>query len=284
MTLKLLWGADCQNFRSVFMISTFVYKKKKIRFRVRGEGQGKTIVLLHGFLESMKIWNKLEKMLAGDFKVISIDLPGFGKSECIEPVHTMSLMANVVNKILLSLEVKRCIMLGHSMGGYVALAFAAQFPSKMKGLVLFHSKARADTPEAKLNRNRAVRIIESDRSNFIFQFIPELFAPGNKEYFQEEINALRKIAAETSKDGIIAALEGMKLRRDRMHVLSDAAFPVLFIAGKEDTRIPLADIVEEAQLPGHSEIVIMSDVGHMGIIEAREKTNKIIQSFAMRVL
>ena len=266
------------------MTETFLYKKKKIRYKIRGTDHEKTIVLLHGFLESMKIWNKLEKVLDKKFRVISIDLPGFGKSELVQSIQTMDLMADVVNKLLMQLKVKKCMMVGHSMGGYVSLAFADRFSSKLKGLVLYHSHAMGDTPEAKVNRNRAIKAIMSQHGNFIYHFIPDLFAPENVEYFEREIKELRQGAMKVPPENVIAALEGMKLRTDKLSVLANANYPVMFIAGKQDSRIPLESIIDQASLPKHSEIIILGDVGHMGFIEARGKTDKIIQSFADRVL
>ena len=266
------------------MTGSFLYKKKKIKYRFHGKDHSKTIVLLHGFTESMKIWKYTEKVLSKDFKVISMDLPGHGKSEMIEPIHTMSLMAEVVNKLLIHLGVKRCLMVGHSMGGYVALSFAEKFSSKLRGLVLYHSHAEKDTPEGKLNRNRTIQIVESDHRNFIHQFIPDLFAPENVEYFQKEIHDLRHIAMKIPSESIIAALEGMKLRTDKLSVLANARYPIMFIAGKLDSRIKVETIMEQALLSKHAELVLLSNVGHMGFIEARGKTDKIIQSFAERVL
>lgn len=266
------------------MTGTLVYKKKKIRYKIRGREHNKSIVLLHGFLESMKIWHDLEKLLSNDFRVISIDLPGFGNSELLEPIPTIGLMADVVNKVLMQAGVKKCVVVGHSMGGYVALAFAERFSSKMKGLVLYHSHALGDTPEGKANRNRAIRVVRSKHRSFIYQFIPELFATENVERFQHEIKELKEAAMRIPPENVVAAIEAMKLRTDKLNVLADARYPVMFIAGKQDSRIKVESIIEQALLPKHSELIILSDVGHMGFIEARGKTDRIIQSFAARVL
>ncbi len=265
------------------MTGTFLYKKKKIGYKIRGEGNRNTIVLLHGFLETMNIWNNLGNKLSKDFQVISIDLPGFGKSELIESTHTMDLMAEVVNKVLVSHDVKKCMIVGHSMGGYVALAFAEKYPSKLRGLVLFHSHAKEDTPEAKVNRERSIKVIKSDRGNYIYHFMPDLFAPDNVEPFQAEIQHLIQEARNAATENVIAAQNGMKLRTDRQKVLMEATYPVMFIAGKQDSRIPIENIIEQAKLPKHSELIMLTEVGHMGFIEARVKTENIIQSFAHRV-
>jgi pimeloyl-ACP methyl ester carboxylesterase len=135
-----------------------------------------------------------------------------------------------------------------------------------------------------VNRNRTIKIVESDQRNFIHQFIPDLFAPENVECFQKEIHDLRHIAMKIPSESIVAALEGMKLRTDKFRVLANAHYPIMFIAGKQDSRIMIETIMEQALLPKHAELVMLSNVGHMGFIEAKGKTDKIIQSFAERVL
>ncbi len=264
------------------MVSSIKYKGKTIKFRIKGHG--KTIVLLHGFLESSKMWSKFQDVLSNDFNVIAIDLPGFGKSDNIDSIHTMELMSEAVNKVLNSLEIKKCLLVGHSMGGYVALSFAEQFASKVRGLVLFHSHALPDTSEAKMNRNRTIKVVESNHQNFIKNFIPALFTPSNAETYNTEMNKLISQAGKLRPDGIIAALEGMKMRSGKEHVLTNANFPVLFILGKEDPRIPADTIMQQVLLPKHSETLILSDTAHMGFIEARKQTIAALKGMADRVL
>jgi len=264
------------------MVSSIKFKGKDIRFRIKGHG--KTIVLLHGFLENSKIWSRFEDFLSNDYSVVSVDLPGFGKSDSIDMINTMDVMAEAVNKVLNSINVKQCLMAGHSMGGYVALSFAEMYPAKMGALVLFHSHAAADSPEAKVNRNRTIRIVEENHHDFILQFIPSLFSPGNEELYEKEIEKLHSQASKIPPANIIAALEGMKFRTGKEHVLKNAGFPVLFIIGKDDSRIPMELIMEQITLPKHSEILILEGTGHMGFIEARKQTMLAIKGLADRTL
>ncbi|MCD4723593.1 MAG: alpha/beta hydrolase [Bacteroidales bacterium] len=263
------------------MTGSVLYKGKEISFADRGEGN--VLVLLHGFLENKSIWNYFSKKLAEDFRVITIDLPGFGGSECLGRIHLMDQMANAINKVLQYLEVKSCLMIGHSMGGYVTLAYAAKYPGKLKGFGLFHSHALADNPEAKLNRNRAISIVEADRGGFIYNFIPDLFDPENVSKHEKEIKKLFAEALLTSREAIIAALEGMKYRTDKLDVLINARVPVLFILGKKDSRIPFEKALAQAALPPICEILVLDRVGHMGFIEARKLTLKAIEGFARKV-
>lgn len=246
------------------------------------QGNGFPVVFLHGFLESSAIWDDFANELSTYFRVICPDLPGFGKSPVLKDVHTMELMAESVKAVLDHLNIGKCIMVGHSMGGYTALEFAHHFGEMLNGFVLFHSQALSDSEEAKENRRRAINIVKLNRAGFIHQFIPDLFTPENARTFPPEIETLMSLAAETSGEAIIAALEGMKQRRNNIGLLTTTHLPVLFIAGKHDSRIPVQNIMAQALLPTHSEVLILGNTGHMGFIEARTETLGMIKSFCER--
>jgi len=246
------------------------------------KGDGKVVALLHGFLEDLSIWNDFSNKLSDKYKVLSIDLPGFGKSSVFSETHTMEFMAKAVYHILDSENVDTCVLCGHSMGGYVSLAFAELFPKKLRGLVLFHSQAAADSDEAKANRNRTIEIVNSNHSEFIHAFIPTLFAGKNVEIFSDEIERLQTVSAKTKKEGITAALSGMKDRKDSRKLISEADYPVYFIVGKQDSKIALPLITEQIKLPKNAEAILLENVGHMGFIEAREITYKAFKHFIER--
>ena len=255
---------------------------KKIHFQVSGTGPA--IVLLHGFLESREVWKNFARRLSKEFQVIIIDLPGFGDSDTLGHTHSMDDMASAVHKVLKTLNINSSIMAGHSMGGYVTLAYAEKYPRTLKGFILFHSQAAADSKEARSNRDRTISLVEKDHYGFIKNFIPDLFDPGNVKKFSKEIGQLKELADRTSKEGIIAALEGMKIRPDRQHVLMNTKVPVLFIIGKNDKRIPMEVIIPQTLLPGHAEVLLLDHVGHMGFIEASGKTYAAFEGFAKRLL
>jgi len=252
--------------------------KKKINYEI--EGTGDTIVLLHGFLESLEIWDYYSENLSKEYRVVRIDLPGHGKSDVINSVHTMELMAEAVKTVLDKEGVNKCIMAGHSMGGYTTLAFAEQYPEYLKGLVLFHSAAHADSEEVKKNRDRMVKLVEQDRLGFINNFIPGLFAPDNIKRFSKEIDNLKNSAAQTSKKAIVAALKGMKERTEKISLLKNITIPVIYIIGKEDSRIPTDVALKQAALPNRCSVLLLGDVGHMGYIEAKDETLKALKCFA----
>ena len=263
-------------------MKSILYNDKKIFFAE--SGKGKTIVLLHGFIETSKIWDSFRDQLSESFRVIVIDLAGHGKSESLEPVHSMELQADVVYEVLKQQKVKKCLMIGHSMGGYVTLAFASKYPEMLKGLCLFHSHPFPDSPEDRKNRNRTINVVEQDKFGFVARFIPSLFPEGSRRKFGKEIKMLVKRAKEIPKEGIIAALEGMKIRRNQSALLKSISVPVLFILGLKDSKAPLDRLWKMVSLPQRSECLILRNVGHMGYIEAPEETLRMIKGFARKVM
>ncbi len=262
------------------MHQSILYNKHHIHYKDTGEGN--TIVLLHGFLESCEIWKEFTEVLSNKFRVISIDLPGHGRSEVVSDIHSMELMADCVYFVLQHLKIEKCVVVGHSMGGYVALDFAERYSHLLKGMVLFHSHALKDSEEAKKQRELTIEKIKIDHNSFINNFIPDLFATINVEKYLSEIEKLIFQASCTPKIGIIAALEGMKIRNSKLNVLATSSYPVLFIIGKEDKRINVIDILSQTLLPSHSEMLLLSNTGHVGYIEAKNVSLSAIQHFTER--
>lgn len=259
--------------------------KEKIKFRDANiaytvSGEGNVLVLLHGFLESKNIWNDFVTLLEKQFQVVCIDLPGHGESDCIGYVHEMEMNAEVVYAVLQQLQIKSCVMAGHSMGGYTTLAFAEKYPELLKGICLFHSTALPDSEEKKRDRDRTINIVKKDAMTFIRAVIPNLFAPVNKEKYKVEIDDLIADAAQMPTQGIIATLEGMKIRKDRTPVLKELNVPVLIIAGKQDTAVPFDSLLQQLALPKHCEVLILDNVGHTGYIEAKQETLNVLFNFA----
>ncbi len=262
------------------MNKQLTFKDTKINYTITGSGNA--IVFLHGFLENLTMWNEFSEVLSKTNKIIAIDLPGFGKSEIISNNHSMSMMAEVVVAIIKHEAISKCIIVGHSMGGYVALNFAKLFEDKLVGLVLFHSHAAADDDKTKTNRNRTIEVVKRNHAKFISGFIPSLFAEENIIKFSSQIQEIINSALQTRNDGIIAALAGMRDREDYRELLTKLNIPVLFIVGQEDSRIPLEKINQQIDLPKVSETLILDNVGHMGFIEAKEKTYNAVVNFAKK--
>ncbi len=256
------------------------WNKGQVNYLV--EGEGSPVVLLHGFLENIHIWDDFITFLKQDFKVIAIDLPGFGKTSVFGENHGMTFMADTVKAVLDAENISKTILVGHSMGGYVSLAFANKYPELLKGLVLFHSHAAGDNEEGKQNRSRTMKVVEKDHKDFIASFIPLLFAEENVRRFSKEVAHLREMSFQTSKQGVMAALAGMRDREDHLELLKKAGFPIFFVVGKQDSRIPMEKILPQLSLPGQSEALILDKTGHMGFVESPDKTFPVVRDFLRR--
>ena len=255
---------------------TINFKNASIFYEKRGKGPA--IVFLHGFMENRSMWNFFIDTFSKHFTVIAIDLPGHGKSDDIAYVHTMEEMADVVRSVVEKEHFRRHFLVGHSMGGYVSMAYAEKFPDALKGLVLFHSTAAADSEQKKKDRDRAIKVIKHNKDLFINEAIPNLFNTKYRPYTRE-IAVCKRIAKKMSKKSIVAALEGMKIRLDREVVLKFAPYKVLYIIGKEDNVLPYESLVRQAQIPEKGSYVLLENCGHMGHIEARRQCLKALKAF-----
>jgi pimeloyl-ACP methyl ester carboxylesterase len=219
---------------------TINYKNGKIYFEEYGKGN--PLILIHGYTESANIWNGYIESLSEKFRLILVDLPGHGNSSMLDSIHTMELMADSVKAVLDYLNIDKTIMIGHSMGGYVTLAFARKYSRMLKGLGLFHSTSLADSDETKKAREKAIEAISNNHAGFLLNFIPSLFAPETKDLYQNEISKLIDEASLINPESLIAAQKGMKERSSTLDVLINASFPVMFIAGQKDSRIPFENV------------------------------------------
>ena len=258
-------------------------KFKNISIQYKVEGMGTVVVLLHGYLESMDIWSAFSGELIKKFRVICIDLPGHGQSGIISDIHTMEILAEGVKTVLNELNIKKCILIGHSMGGYVTMAFADLFPDRLYGYSLFHSTPFRDTEEKKQNRNREIELVNKGKREMICNTnVPKAFANVNLKKLKRKVEQAVQIARNTTDEGVKVILEGMKLRRDRSEILSNSKIPVLLILGRKDNNIPFDLIKERIKLNDKGEIYILDNSGHMGFVEEIEKSLMAVTSFVKR--
>lgn len=228
-------------------------------------GKGSAIVLLHGFLENVSMWDAFIPTLSKKNRVICIDLLGHGKTECLGYIHTMELMADMVQVVLKHLKIRRSTFIGHSMGGYVALAFAEKNPDALKGLCLMNSTANADTVEKKKNRDRAIIAVKQNHKMFIRMAISNLFRPKNRVIFSERIKQVKKEALKTPLQSIVASLEGMKIRKDREALLRFTPFKKILIISRKDPVLDYDALISQTKNTD-VEVVEFPD-GHMSYIE-----------------
>jgi pimeloyl-ACP methyl ester carboxylesterase len=233
------------------------------------KGIGNPLVLLHGFLESSKIWEPFIDELSKKRQVICIDLPGHGKSGNLNHVHTMELFADAVLAILKQLKVKKISLVGHSMGGYVSLAFCEKFPDLMESLVLLNSTPAPDTEEKKLNRDKAIAVVKKNKKAFVKMAISSLVTKESNLKFEKEMNKLIKDALNFSEEGIISALKGMKIRINKTEVLKAFQGPKYIVASKQDPVINYSEIQVVSQ---KCECTLKSlPDGHLSFLENRNE-------------
>ncbi len=257
------------------MTQFVTYKKTKIAYQKFGSGS--VIVLLHGFLENQKMWQFCTDVLSKNHTIITIDLLGHGQTEPLGYVHSMEQNAQAVHAVLNHLNIQKVSFVGHSMGGYVALAFAEKNPLHTTSLVLLNSTAFADSDEKKWNRDRAIKVVKKDYETFVKMSISNLFAEKNREKFEKQIQSTKTEALKTSLQGIISSLEGMKIRPDRSKFFAEINIPKLLILGKND---PVLNHEEAAKQTKSTNINLISlPHGHMSHIENQAETIKELESF-----
>ena len=258
-----------------------IINNKKLFYRIAGEGPA--VVLLHGFGGAGKRWEHQYNTIK-NFQFIVPDLPGSGQSEIIEDM-SMEGLAESVYQLLQQLKVDKCTMIGHSMGGYITLAFVEKHAEMIESYGLFHSSAFADTDEKKAGRKKTIETIkENGVGPFLKTFVPGLYSDGFKQQHPEEIQNHLTGVTSVSQAAIISYLQSMIERPDRTNVLKQNKIPVLFVLGKNDSIIPFKDMLTLASMPEISYIHVLEHSGHMGMIEEPEKSNQILNKFLLKAI
>ena len=264
------------------MNKTVNYKGKSLSYKTSGNGPA--VVLLHGFGEDAFVWEQQQTFLENFFYLIVPDLPGSGTSAIIDDM-SMDGLAESIYFILQKEQVAKCNMIGHSMGGYISLAFAEKHSSLLDGLGLFHSTAYADTEEKKDSRKKNIAFIEeNDVISFLQTFVPNLYSSSIKKHQTPIIEKHINNVSYFTKAALVAYLQSMIERPDRRHVLQQNKMPVLFVLGREDKAIPFNDVLKLASLPDISYIHILESSGHMGMIEEPEKSTLILNNFLLKTI
>ena len=256
-------------------MNQILYKNTKISYS--DTGKGNAVVLLHGFLENQTMWQDLVPELRQKNRIITIDLLGHGETECLGYVHSMEDNAEAVQAVLTKLRIRKAVFVGHSMGGYVALAYAELYPESMRALVLLNSTSNADSEERKANRDRAIKAVKKDYSSFIRLSIANLFSPDNRERLIDEIEKVKLEALKTPLQGVVASLEGMKIRKDREVLLHLTPYPKMLILGKNDPVLIYENALEQIE-ETTVKLVTFPD-GHMSHIENREQLKTVLLDF-----
>lgn len=248
-------------------------------------GQGKHVMLIHGFGEDSDIWKYQVEYLKGNYSIIIPDLPGSGKSEFLSIGHgqssaTFGIYASILRKMLDQENVQVCTIIGHSMGGYVALAFSQQYPERLNGLGLFHSTAFADSDEKKKNRRKGIEFIQRyGAQEFLKQSIPNLFGEKFTNEHPGKVKELIDRSGNFTGEVLVHYYEAMINRPDRTATLKKITNPVLFIVGEQDKSVSLLDSLKQCYLPILVQINILPGVAHMGMWEQKDQANNTVMKF-----
>ena len=259
----------------IFASMVLNYKNASIFYK--DIGKGATVVLLHGFLENTSMWDEIATELSKGNRVVTIDLLGHGRSDCLGYVHSMELFAETLEAVLKQLRIRRCILIGHSLGGYIALSFADRNPQKVKGLCLLNSTSNEDDHDRKQLRTRANEMIRNNFTNMVRMSFTNLFSEASRRKYVDEINRALYEALQTSVQGYIAGQEGMKLRPNRNHILTKNNFKKMIVIGEKDPILEVQKLIEEAKNT-NSKLVVFPD-GHMSHIENSAKLITVLKDF-----
>lgn len=251
---------------------TFSFKNTQISYTETGTG--KPIIFLHGFLENKTMWIDFLPVLSKNNQIITVDLLGHGHSDCLGYIHTMETQAEMIFALMNELKIKKASFVGHSMGGYIALAFTEMYPKMITRLVLLNSTSYEDSEDRKANRDRAIKAVKQNYTSFVRLSIGNLFSEKNREILVEDIENVRNEALKTPLQGIIAALEGMKIRKDRFFILQEAKFPITLILGKQD---PVLNYQENMLQIENTKVKLLTfPDGHMSWIENKGELMEIL--------
>lgn len=261
---------------------TIHFQNKRIFYRA--EGKGNLVLLLHGFGEDGNIWNgQLEKLQENNLVIVP-DLPGSGQSEILEGDCSLAdyaqLIKAIIDKEMIGNEISTFSLIGHSMGGYITLAFAEKYPELLNSFGLFHSSAFSDDERKKEIRKKGIEFITKNGAEaFLKTSIPNLFSEKTKKEKPWLIEELLIIAKNISPEALIQYYRAMILRPDRTAVLRSFSKPVLFIIGKQDTAVPFAASLQQCHIPAISSIHILNDSGHMGMWEEYALSTSYLENF-----
>jgi pimeloyl-ACP methyl ester carboxylesterase len=254
-----------------------------LSYFITGNGT-RSIILIHGFGEDSRIWKHQISFLENDFRLYVPDLPGTGQSVIGNSELSMESMAVIIKQMLDNEKIDQCIMLGHSMGGYVTLAFAELYPERLSAFGLIHSTAYADNEEKKAAREKSMAFIkEYSAAEFMKTTIPNLFSQSFNSEHKEQVDELIEQGNQFTAEALTAYYTAMINRPNRSHILQNATVPVLLFIGSEDKAVSPADALAQTALPSVCMAKLVPGIAHMGMLEATTELNNTIGEFCTTV-
>ena len=243
-------------------------------------GVGRPVVLIHGYPFNRSLWSEQIPALSNAYRIIAPDLRGFGDSDASDDTSTMNRLAADVAALMDHLEIARATICGLSMGGYVALAFYKQFPSRVRALVLADTRAQADTEEGKQTRvQQAEKALSEGMAGIADAMLPKLLTPETVSKRPEIVKFVRDMMLQTKPEGAAAALRGMAEREDQTELLPKITVPALILVGAEDAITPVADSEKMHQAIDNSRLVVLDHAGHVSNLERAQQFNDAVLHF-----
>ena len=244
-------------------------------------GQGPPLLFIHGFPLNRKMWQPQIVELSQVARVIAPDLRGHGESSATLGTYGMDLLADDCCTLLDNLGITQPVNLcGLSMGGYIAFAFYRRYPERVKGLILAATRAGPDSPEGKVNREKAVILVQEHGAPAIANsMLPKMLSVKTYIKRPELVEHIREIMENTSVDGIVGALLGMKARPDSTPMLGQIAIPTLILHGIEDQLIPIGEAEALHRAIHGSSLGLLPDAGHLLNLEQPVLFNKHVNEF-----
>lgn len=265
------------------MKKKILFRNKELIYNTSGKAENTAVVFLHGYLENSSIWTDFIKLLEQDYYIICPDIPGHGESEHFAECHDMDTLAEAIDLIVREEKLSKFHLTGHSMGGYLALAYLHAFEKKLYSCTLFHSTIYADTEEKKNNRDREIQLIREGKKELIINSnIPKAFADDNLNTFSKLIEQAKETGLSNQNQGIISLLEGMKSRPERSRVIKNSKVPILVIGGEKDNYIPIDVLKNMVNSGTNIELSVLKNSGHMGFMEEKQTSANILTNFFKR--
>ena len=245
-------------------------------------GRGVPLVLLHGFPLDSRMWEGQRADLTSVGRVITPDLRGFGKSQPPAP-FTMESQADDVHALLAEIGALPCVLAGLSMGGYIALNYARKYPQDLRGLVLVDTRAEADTPQGKENRQKMIDLARTLGSKAVAdQMEPKMLSPDTLQHRPAQVRALRQMMEHCPPLTIEYALTAMRDRPDMTDFLRSLNVPTLIIVGEADAITPPNVAEAMQQKIAGSQLVVIQGAGHMSPLEQPSQVNRAMRGFVER--
>ena len=239
----------------------------------------KTLVLLHGHGMDDTLWDEVVPLLDGSFTVVRPNL------SLLANCRTMEAYADEVHRLLTASQIDKFTLIGHSMGGYIGLAFAEKYPQMLEGFGLFHSSAFADDEAKKQQRNQLADLLRTeDAETFIRRTLPNLFGERFKETQPEEVQHYIRQYGKLPAEALAVGMEAMRDRPDRTPVLAELPFPVVFIIGMDDQVVPFEVVMEQARFPEKIYPFVLAEAGHLGMLERPEASARILRWYVGQVV